>query len=72
MTHSVNFGMLQNRAQQETERANAAEAVVSRLEQEAQTRNNEGRARQGELEQAQQDLSAAQVKHTCFFVAYSR
>lgn len=46
---------------QETERANRAEAQVGRLEQEVQGRHIEGREWYQELQQAQQDLLAAQV-----------
>ena len=43
------------------ERANTAEAEVGRLSQEVQTRSNEGQGWHQELQQAQQELSAAQV-----------
>ena len=55
---------MQARAEQETERANTAEAEVSRLQQELQSKSSKGRERQVQLEQAQHDLSAAQVSRT--------
>lgn len=53
--------LLQERARQQTERANSAEAQVARLQQEVQSRSSEGHGWQAELHQAQQDLLAAQV-----------
>ncbi len=55
--------VLQARAEQETERANAAEAQVASLNQEAQAKDVEIRNKQGQVEQAQRDLSGAQVGH---------
>ena len=52
---------MQAYADQETERANKAEAEVGRLEQEVQSRSSEGHGWQAELHQAQQDLLVAQV-----------
>ena len=53
--------LLQERASQQTERANNAETEVARLQQEVQSRSSEGHGWQAELHQAQQDLLAAQV-----------
>lgn len=53
--------MLQARAEQETERANAAEAQAAALNQDAQAHASELRKKQRELDQAWGDLSDAQV-----------
>ncbi len=53
--------MLQARAEQETERANAAEAQVAALNHDAQAHASELREKQRELEQACGNLSDAQV-----------
>ena len=53
--------MLQARAEQETERANAAEAQAAALNQDAQAHASELREKQRELDQAWGDLSDAQV-----------
>lgn len=53
--------MLQARAEQETERANAAEAQAAALNQAAQAHASELREKQRELDQARGDLSDAQV-----------
>lgn len=44
-----------------TERANNVESEVGRLTQEVHTRSNEGQGWHEVLQQAQEDLSAAQV-----------
>lgn len=56
--------IVQAHATEETERANNAEAEVDRLGQEVNSRGSEGRGWQQQLQQAQQDLSAALVCRT--------
>ena len=53
--------MVQAFAGQETDRADSAEAQVASLSQQVQSRSSEGRAWFAQLQQAQQDLLAAQV-----------
>ena len=61
--------LVQAHATEETERANTAEAEVGRLGQQLQDKSSEGQGWQQQLQQAQQDLSAASVPLTltrCF------
>ena len=53
--------MVQAFAGQETDRADSAEAQVASLNEEVRSRSSEGRAWFQQLQQAQQDLLAAQV-----------
>ena len=56
--------IVQAHAAQEKERANTAEAEVGRLGQELQDKSSEGQGWQQQLQQAQQELSAAMVPLT--------